>query len=222
MSQCEVRLVAITKPVIPGVITAEEFIAYAAKVSNPDAQINKETAPRLMQYLIKNKHWSPFEMSHMVIEIKTTRDIARQILRHRSFSFQEFSQRYADATQLGFSISEARLQDAKNRQASIDIEDDTELQLEWREQQYKVLDAVNEAYEWATTKGIAKEVKRKVLPEGLTNSTMYMSGTVRSWLHYVLERKQAGTQKEHRRVAQEVIPIIQEEFPSISKIIGEM
>lgn len=221
MSQCEVRLVAVTKPVIPGVQTAEEFIAYAAKVSNPDAQINNETAPRLMRYLINNKHWSPFEMSHLVIEIKTTRDIARQILRHRSFSFQEFSQRYADATQLGFSYSEARLQDAKNRQASIDVVD-TELQLEWNEQQSKVLDAVNEAYEWATDRGIAKEVKRKVLPEGLTNSTMYMSGTVRSWLHYVLERKQAGTQKEHRSVANKIIPIIQEEFPSISSIIGEM
>ena len=221
MSKCAVRLVAITQPVIPGVLTAEEFIAYAAKVSNPGNQINTETAPRLMQYLIKNKHWSPFEMSHMVIEIQTTRDIARQILRHRSFSFQEFSQRYADATQLGFSMSEARLQDAKNRQNSIDVED-IELQLEWDEQQNKVLDAVTEAYDWATSKGIAKEVKRKVLPEGLTNSTMYMSGTVRSWLHYVLERKQPGTQKEHRAVANKIIPIIQEEFPSISKIIGEM
>ena len=221
MSECAVRLVAITKPVIPGVLSAEEFIAYAAKVSNPGNQINSETAPRLMQYLIKNKHWSPFEMSHMVIEIQTTRDIARQILRHRSFSFQEFSQRYADATQLGFSNSEARLQDAKNRQASIDIED-SELQAQWNEKQNKVLDAVRDAYEWASDRNIAKEVRRKVLPEGLTNSTMYMSGTVRSWIHYVLERKQAGTQKEHRRVATKIIPIIQEEFPSISKIIGEM
>jgi len=221
MSDCEVKLVALTNPVIPGVRTAEEFIAYAAKVSNPGAQINNETAPRLMQYLIKNKHWSPFEMVHMVMEIKTTRDIARQILRHRSFSFQEFSQRYADATQLGFSNSEARLQDAKNRQASIDIEDQ-ELQLEWNEQQAKVLDAVREAYTWAAERNIAKEVRRKVLPEGLTNSTMYMSGTVRSWLHYVLERKQLGTQKEHRVIANKVIPIIQEEFPSISTIIGEL
>ena len=221
MSDCAVRLVAITKPVIPGVETAEQFIAYAAKVSNPGNQINNETATRLMQYLIKNKHWSPFEMAHMVIEIKTTRDIARQILRHRSFSFQEFSQRYADATDLGFSNSEARLQDAKNRQASIDVED-YELQVQWDEQQAKVLDAVREAYTWASNQNIAKEVRRKVLPEGLTNSTMYMSGTARSWIHYVLERKQVGTQKEHRRVAEKIIPIIQEEFPSISKIIGEM
>lgn len=221
MSDCAVRLVAITKPVIPGVETAEQFIAYAAKVSNPGNQINNETATRLMQYLIKNKHWSPFEMAHMVIEIKTTRDIARQILRHRSFSFQEFSQRYADATDLGFSNSEARLQDAKNRQASIDVED-YELQVQWDEQQAKVLDAVREAYTWASNQNIAKEVRRKVLPEGLTNSTMYMSGTVRSWIHYVLERKQVGTQKEHRRVAEKIIPIIQEEFPSISKILGEM
>lgn len=221
MSDCAVRLVAITKPVIPGVETAEQFIAYAAKVSNPGNQINNETATRLMQYLIKNKHWSPFEMAHMVIEIKTTRDIARQILRHRSFSFQEFSQRYADATDLGFSNSEARLQDAKNRQASIDVED-YELQVQWDKQQAKVLDAVREAYTWASNQNIAKEVRRKVLPEGLTNSTMYMSGTVRSWIHYVLERKQVGTQKEHRRVAEKIIPIIQEEFPSISKILGEM
>lgn len=217
----KVTLVAITKPVVPGVLSAEEFIAYAAKVSNPDNQINRETAPRLMQYLIKNKHWSPFEMAHMVLEIQTTRDIARQILRHRSFSFQEFSQRYADATRLGFTVSEARLQDDKNRQASIDL-DSSELQLEWEEQQKKVLDAVMEAHEWAVGNNIAKEVRRKVYPEGLTNSTMYMSGTVRSWLHYVMERRQPGTQKEHRVIANQASAIIQQEFPSISSIIGEV
>lgn len=217
----KVTLVAVTQPRVSGVATAEEFVAYAAKVSNPESQINSETAPRLMKYLIKNKHWSPFEMVHMVIEIKTTRDIARQILRHRSFSFQEFSQRYADATQLGFTTSEARLQDHKNRQNSIEVSD-KELQDQWLEHQNNVLFAVLDAYEWAASNGIAKEVRRKVLPEGLTNSTMYMSGTLRSWIHYVLERKQAGTQKEHRLIALEVLPIIQQEFPAIASILEEL
>lgn len=217
----KVTLVALTVPTVPGVTSPEEFIAYAAKVSNPENQINSETAPRLMKYLIKNKHWSPFEMVHMVIEIKTTRDIARQILRHRSFSFQEFSQRYADATQLGFTNSEARLQDSKNRQNSIELENIT-LQQEWLEQQDKVLNAVLEAYEWAAQNGIAKEVRRKVLPEGLTNSTMYMSGTLRSWIHYVLERKQASTQKEHRAISLEILPIIQQQFPAIASILEDL
>jgi thymidylate synthase (FAD) len=217
----KVTLVAITQPKVPGVNSAEEFVAYAAKVSNPESQINSETAPRLMKYLIKNKHWSPFEMVHMVIEIKTTRDIARQILRHRSFSFQEFSQRYADPTMLGFTTSEARLQDLKNRQNSIEI-DEPELQAEWNRRQQFVLDAAKEAYAWASFNGIAKEVRRKVLPEGLTNSTMYMSGTLRSWIHYVLERKQAGTQKEHRAIALEVLPIIQQEFPAIASILEDL
>lgn len=217
----KVTLVALTVPTVPGVTSPEEFIAYAAKVSNPENQINSETAPRLMKYLIKNKHWSPFEMVHMVIEIKTTRDIARQILRHRSFSFQEFSQRYADATQLGFTNSEARLQDSNNRQNSIELENIT-LQQEWLEQQDKVLNAVLEAYEWAAQNGIAKEVRRKVLPEGLTNSTMYMSGTLRSWIHYVLERKQASTQKEHRAISLEILPIIQQQFPAIASILEDL
>ena len=221
MSNCEVKLVAVTTPVIPGLLNAEEFVAYAARVSNPENQINSESAPKLMRYLINNKHWSPFEMVHMVIEIKTTRDIARQILRHRSFSFQEFSQRYADATQLGFSVSEARLQDNKNRQNSIDV-DDLQLQGNWHLKQLEVLAVVQEAYEWAAERGIAKEVRRKVLPEGLTNSTMYMSGTLRSWIHYVLERKQNGTQKEHREIALKVLPIIQAEFPAIASILEDL
>jgi thymidylate synthase (FAD) len=221
MSDCEVNLVALTVPKVPGVQTAEEFVAYAARVSNPENQMNSESAPKLMRYLIKNKHWSPFEMVHMVIEIKTTRDIGRQILRHRSFSFQEFSQRYADPTQLGFTNSEARLQDNKNRQNSIEVDDEL-LQIVWNSLQQEVIDAALDAYTWAADNGIAKEVRRKVLPEGLTNSTMYMSGTLRSWIHYVLERKQAGTQKEHRLIALKVLPIIQAEFPAISSILEDL
>lgn len=215
-----VKLVAITKPYIEGCHTAEELIAYTARVSNPSNQMNSETAPKLLKYLIKNRHWSPFEMAHVVLEINTTRDIARQILRHRSFSFQEFSQRYALATDLGFETREARLQDTKNRQNSIDT-DDEELALAWQDKQQAVLDAATEAYTWATNNGIAKEQARAALPEGLTLSRLYMSGTVRSWIHYCAERTQSATQKEHRLIAVEALEIITQHFPSIAEILND-
>ena len=196
------KIVAITNPLVDGVETADQFIAYAARVSNPSNQMNSETSEKLLKYCIKNSHWSVFEMVNVVMEIETTRDIARQILRHRSFSFQEFSQRYADPTKdLGFVTREARLQDNKNRQNSIDI-DDTHLQNEWYRAQQRVLFAVEREYKWAIDNGIAKEQARAVLPEGLTVSRMYMNGTLRSWIHYCELRMTLGTQKEHRIVAE--------------------
>ena len=221
MSDCEVKLVAVTMPKIEGVKTAEEFVAYAARVSNPANQMNNETAPKLLRYLLKNKHWSPFEMVSVVMEINTTRDIARQILRHRSFSFQEFSQRYANASDLGFVTREARLQDAKNRQASIETNDKELLDI-WEERQSELLAAVKSLYTWALTNGIAKEQARAVLPEGLTRSRLYMSGTLRSWLHYCAIRAEEGTQKEHRGIAVGAINELQQEFPSISELIKEL
>ena len=176
----------------------EDLVAYMARVSNPENQDNKETAPKLIKYLIKNKHWSPLEMVNMCVEIETTRDIARQILRHRSFSFQEFSQRYAVATD--FEFSEARLQDSKNRQNSLDT-DDLGLLYWWEGAQRRVLDDAKFMYESALQKGIAKEVARKLLPEGITMSKLYMNGTLRSWLHYIDIRCDEATQKEHRDVA---------------------
>ena len=174
------NIVAVTKPLVTGIETADEFVAYAARVSNPANQHNSETAPKLVKYLRKNQHWSPFEMAHVVMEITTTRDIARQILRHRSFSFQEFSQRYADPTQdLGFVTREARLQDLKNRQNSIEITDDEALKDEWDQRQLAVIDSVERNYSWAIANGIAKEQARAVLPEGLTVSRMYMAGSDR-------------------------------------------
>lgn len=214
----QVTLAGVTQPRIEGLNSAEELVAYAARVSNPSNQMNNETAPKLLSYLMKNHHWSPFEMVQVVLEIQTTRDIARQILRHRSFSFQEFSQRYATVDSLGFTLSEARLQDPKNRQASIDI-DDEQLQLSWNHRQNLVLAVVKEHYAWALENGIAKEVARKVLPEGLTNSIMYMSGSLRSWIHYCAERRKLGTQKEHRIVADSAERILSLEFPSISHLL---
>lgn len=214
----KVTLVAITKPMIDGVNTAEEFIAYTAKVSNPASQINNETAPKLLKYLIKHKHWSPFEQVSLTMEIETTRDIGRQILRHRSFSFQEFSQRYADASQLGFETRECRLQDIKNRQNSIELGDSIKeslLDIEWGLKQNQILNKVEETYKWALDNGIAKEQARVVLPEGLTMSRMYMTGTLRSFLHYCQLRTGKETQKEHREVAKQCWSIIEKEFPSI-------
>jgi thymidylate synthase (FAD) len=190
----------------------EELIAYMARVSNPNNQDNPETAPKLLNYLIRNKHWSPFEMVNVCMEIEVSRDIARQILRHRSFSFQEFSQRYALANQ--FDTFEARLQDTKNRQNSIPVKD-RELQRFWQEQQYNVLKAAKDAYSAAINNGIAKEVARKVLPEGLTMSRMYMNGTLRSWLHYCDIRCDDATQKEHREIAIKCRKIIDTLFPSL-------
>lgn len=190
----------------------EQLIAYMARVSNPSNQDNPETASKLLKYLMKHNHWSPFEMVNVCMEIVTTRDIARQILRHRSFSFQEFSQRYAVADE--FLLSEARLQDPKNRQNSIQTDDD-DLQKYWDMQQRHVLQAAQDAYESALKVGIAKEQARKVLPEGLTVSRMYMNGTLRSWIHYVEIRCDEGTQKEHREVAQQCKHILKMQFPNV-------
>lgn len=177
-----------------------EQVAFAARVSNPANQNNNETSEKLVRYLIKNQHWSPLEMVSICLEIETTRDIARQILRHRSFSFQEFSQRYADASQLGFEMKEARMQDLKNRQNSI-ATDNLALQAWWEERQKRVLNESKEAYQWALDNGIAKEQARAVLPEGMTGSRLYMNGTLRSWVHYIQLRSANGTQKEHQDVA---------------------
>lgn len=195
------KIVAITNPLIDGIDTADQFIAYAARVSNPANQMNKETSEKLLKYCIRNSHWSVFEMANVVMEIETTRDIARQILRHRSFAFQEFSQRYADPTKdLGFVTREARLQDTKNRQNSVEI-DDPKLQENWDAMQGVVRAAAKDAYNWAIENGIAKEQARAVLPEGLTLSRMYMNGTLRSWIHFCELRMGNGTQKECREVA---------------------
>jgi thymidylate synthase (FAD) len=196
-------------------------VAYAARVSNPANQNNTETSEKLVRYLIKHQHWSPLEMVSVCLEIDTTRDIARQILRHRSFSFQEFSQRYADPTKdLGFVFREARLQDTKNRQNSIENEDDY-LEERWKEHQDNVLAAVKSAYAWAMDYGIAKEQARAVLPEGNTVSRMYMNGTLRSWVHYIQLRSANGTQKEHREIAIACAEAIKPIFPMIEEFISE-
>ena len=200
-------------------LTPEEFIAYTARVSNPSNQMNNQTSSKLLNYCAKNKHWSIFEMINIVMEINTTRDIARQILRHRSFSFQEFSQRYADPTvDLGSEIREARLQDKKNRQNSIETQDD-DLKGTWHYMQMDVNRHAHDAYKWAVQNGIAKEQARAVLPEGLTVSKMYMNGTLRSWIHYCLIRMEEGTQKEHREVATSAWHEVIKEFPSLKELI---
>jgi thymidylate synthase (FAD) len=213
-----VKLIGVTESKIPEVPTVNDMLAYIARVSNPSNQLNTETAPKLLKYLVKNQHWSPFEMAHMVVEINTTRDIARQILRHRSFSFQEFSQRYARADDLGFEVREARMQDLKNRQASLET-DDKELVEVWQSQQQDVLRVVKRAYTWALTNGIAKEQARAVLPEGLTHSRLYMAGSVRSWIHYCMLRTDMATQKEHREVAQACLDILLGEFPALKDVL---
>lgn len=198
-------------------MTSDEFIAYAARVSNPSNQNNHLTAPKLIKYLIKNKHWSPFEMVSVTIEIETTRDIARQILRHRSFSFQEFSQRYANPEALGFEYREARFQDAKNRQNSIEEGVTKELEIEWHNQQNAVMVAANAAYAWATENNIAKEQARVVLPEGMTLSRLFAAATLRSWIHYCSVRLPKGVQKEHRIIAEKCWAELQDYFPSLSE-----
>jgi len=190
----------------------EELVAYMARVSNPDNQDNKDTAPKLLEYLMKHKHWSPFEMVNICMEINTTRDIARQILRHRSFSFQEFSQRYAEV--VDWDRGEARLQDNKNRQNSIPTQD-RELQRWWHEQQTTTWKLATNAYKVALSLGIAKEVARKVLPEGLAMSRMYMNGTLRSWLHYVDIRCDESTQKEHREIAKQCKVVLSSLYPNL-------
>jgi thymidylate synthase (FAD) len=214
----QVKLIAVTQPLIPGVENVEQLMAYCARVSNPNNQANHDTAPKLMAYLVKNEHWSPFEMGSVVMEIVTTRDIARQILRHRSFSFQEFSQRYAEV-QAEPVVRETRLQDTKNRQNSIETEN-SDLQIWWEHAQGKVNELAQEAYTKALQKGIAKEVARAVLPEGTTESRLYMSGTIRSWIHYVNLRSSPGTQKEHRAIAQACRSIIINAIPSLSEVLA--
>lgn len=196
----------------------EEIIAYCARVSNPANQEKSDTAEGLIKYLIKHKHWSPFEMVNVCLEIETTRDIARQILRHRSFSFQEFSQRYADPTSaLSFECRDARLQDETNRQNSIDCQD-LKLDAEWKYKQQVLIDTVDSVYRWARSHNIAKEQARAILPEGCTVSRMYMNGTLRSWIHYIELRAAEGTQLEHREVALECKRVIGEVFPLIHKL----
>jgi len=212
----KVKLISYSQPLKDDVFTdwnAKELIAYAARVSNPDNQKNKETVDRLLKYLIKHQHWSPFEMVSACLEITTTRDIARQILRHRSFSFQEFSQRYADPTESLKRVNrEARLQDLKNRQNSVEVNDD-ELQNEWIIQQDAVWLAAFKAYKWAIEMGIAKEQARAVLPEGMMESKLYMNGTIRSWIHYIQLRSANGTQKEHMEIAKACGEAISKIFP---------
>ena len=216
----KVKLVSFTVPCtedLPLDSDVLDLIAYCARVSNPSNQQNTDTSDKLIKYLVKHKHWSPFEMANATLEIETTRDIARQILRHRSFTFQEFSQRYADPTKdLSFVTREARLQDQKNRQNSVETDDDV-LQDMWSQLQDKVLQEAIGAYKWAMAKGIAKEVARSVLPEGLTMSRMYVNGTIRSWLHYIDIRSDVATQKEHREIAMACAKAIAEIFPMVTE-----
>ena len=197
-----------------GLSDLQELIAFCAKVSNPSAQINTETSERLIRYLIKHQHWSPLEMVNACLEINTTRDIAHQIVRHRSFSFQEFSQRYANVSEMGdmFEYSEARMQDTKNRQNSIETES-KEVQILWEESQRQVIELANKEYHKAIKMGIAKEVARKILPEGLTKTRLYMNGTLRSWVHYIDLRSANGTQKEHMEIAKACAEVISKLFP---------
>ena len=231
-----VRLIALTQPVMGTGIAddaehaqemlkgnwnpAQSLIAYCARVSNPTNQLNHGTADKLLEYMVENQHWSPFEMAHAIIEINTTRDIARQILRHRSFSFQEFSQRYA-AVQKDAVIREARLQDEKNRQNSIDLDDDVEKKQWWFQAQTEVADFASSVYQSALDNGIAKEVARAVLPEGMTPSCLYMSGTIRSWIHYIQLRTGNGTQKEHREIAEGCKSLLVSNFPSLEKVFND-
>jgi len=215
-----VNLISFTVPCIDEIPLDSDIVdlvAYCARVSNPSNQLNTETSDKLIKYLIKHKHWSPFEMANAVLEIETTRDIARQILRHRSFTFQEFSQRYADPVkELDFTLREARLQDQKNRQNSIEV-NDKNLQTAWDVCQQAVIDQAKRSYEWAIQNGIAKEVARAVLPEGLTMSRMYVNGTIRSWIHYIDIRSDVATQKEHREIALACAKAIADIFPMITE-----
>src|SRR6056300_343979 len=219
-----VKLVSYSKPsqefMDDGITNAQELIAFCARVSNPSNQMNKETSEKLIKYLIKHAHWSPLEMVSACLEIDTTRDIAHQIVRHRSFSFQEFSQRYADPNDQGdmFEYSEARLQDEKNRQNSIEV-DDEKLQLDWLHAQMRIAHLAKKEYDLAIKKGIAKEQARKVLPEGITKTRLYMNGTLRSWIHYIELRGANGTQKEHMEIAHACAKVIAEIFPMTEDLV---
>ena len=221
----KVKLVSYSQPseefqnALQHTFDAQDLVAYCARVSNPANQSNTETSERLIRYLVKNKHWSPLEMVSVCLEIETTRDIARQLLRHRSFSFQEFSQRYADPTQdLDFVCREARLQDTKNRQNSVATEDNL-LQIEWERAQKRIIYAAKREYDWAIANGIAKEQARAVLPEGLTVSRLYVNGTLRSWVHYIELRSGNGTQKEHIEIAKACADVISKAFPMITDFV---
>ena len=219
----QVKLVSYTTPTEEfkneGLENVQDLIAFCAKVSNPTSQVNKETSERLIKYLIKHQHWSPLEMANAVMEIETTRDIAHQIVRHRSFAFQEFSQRYANPAEMGeqFVTRECRLQDTKNRQNSIDTDNDY-LKERWEEEQLKVITQAKKAYEWAIENGIAKEQARVVLPEGNTKTRLYMNGTLRSWVHYIELRGANGTQKEHMDIAHACAKASAEIFPLASDL----
>jgi len=225
----DVRLVSYSRPTEEfadlGISDAQELIAYCARVSNPSNQLNTETSEKLIRYLVKHQHWSPLEMVSACLEITTTRDIARQILRHRSFSFQEFSQRYADPTQdLSFVVREARKQDPKNRQNSVELEatlGDQNLQEQWAIKQRELIALSKSTYEWAVSKGIAKEHARAVLPEGNTVSRLYMNGTLRSWVHFIELRSGNGTQKEHQEIAIACAKVIAEVFPMAETLISK-
>jgi len=211
----DVKLISYSQPAVDFDIPNDvlQLVAYCARVSNPDNQLNEETAEKLVKYLIKHKHWSPLEMVSVCMEINCPRDIARQILRHRSFSFQEFSQRYADPTNdLEFTTRSARLQDLKNRQNSIELPEDDPIQYVWESYQETIIERCKKAYDWAIEAGIAKEQARAVLPEGLTMSRMYVNGTLRSWIHYIELRSEHGTQLEHIKIAQECGKIIDQIF----------
>jgi thymidylate synthase (FAD) len=225
----DVRLLSYSQPTAEfkelGIADAQELIAYCARVSNPSNQLNTETSEKLIRYLVKHQHWSPLEMVSACIEITTTRDIARQILRHRSFSFQEFSQRYADPTKdLSFVLRDARLQDTKNRQNSVDLDlsdaGQRELGRLWLEKQQEVIRTATDAYTWAVTNGIAKEQARAVLPEGITESRLYMNGTLRSWIHFLELRSANGTQKEHQEVAVACAKVIATVFPMAADLVA--
>jgi thymidylate synthase (FAD) len=220
----KVELISYSQPAEYFAENMTELVAFCARVSNPSNQNNKETSEKLIRYLIKNAHWSPLEMVNMCLEIETTRDIARQMLRHRSFSFQEFSQRYADPTQdLDFVIREARLQDTKNRQNSIELDmtndDHRRIAYQWENLQKQVIETSQSAYKWAIDHGIAKEQARSVLPEGNTISRLYMNGTLRSWIHYIQLRSENGTQKEHIDVALKCAEVIATVFPMAKEFV---
>ena len=222
----KVELISYSQPEVYFVENMTELVAFCARVSNPSNQSNKDTSEKLIRYLIKNQHWSPLEMVSMCLEIETTRDIARQILRHRSFSFQEFSQRYADPTkELDFEIREARFQDTKNRQNSVefDMSNDNhrQVQYQWQNLQRDLIEKSKNVYEWAIQKGIAKEQARAVLPEGLTVSRLYMNGTLRSWIHYIQLRSANGTQKEHMEIAKACAEVIAKVFPMSQEFVSQ-
>ena len=219
-----VRLVHYSKPTEEfekeGINNVQDLIAFCARVSNPSAQINSDTSAKLIKYLIKHQHWSPLEMVNAVLEINTTRDIAHQVVRHRSFAFQEFSQRYANPAEFGdqFVTREARLQDTKNRQNSVEIDSEEDIHFAWAARQQEVIDKAKEVYDWAIASGIAKEQARVVLPEGNTKTRLYMNGTLRSWVHYIELRGANGTQKEHMEIAHACAKVISEIFPLMNEL----